>query len=778
VGLVTDSFADVLRRSRRASGLSQEALAESAGLSASAISALERGERRKPYPHTVRALAEAMDLSAQDREALRSAAQDRGSQTTSRDAAQSVVPAPLTSFVGREDLVALGTALITRERLITLTGLGGIGKSRLAVELGRRAAGLFAGRRWTVDVESLARDTPVDEAAAAVLGLRDSPGHDHVTSVARAMENSPSMLTLDGCEHRARECAELATSLLSACPGLVVLVTSQRPLRVPGEAVLAVPPLAVPVPGQVEPALTDAVRLFLARAQLAHPALELSETDLVAVAELCRQLDGIPLAIELAAARVRMLLVTEMIARMQDRFELLHAEGDLPARKRAIHTALEWSCDLLSPEERQLFGRLSVFVGGFSLQAVEAGPGRDMSHVLRLMTTLVDASLVAADTSRGTSGRFRLLDTVRAYASQLLSRTPDQDTVRLAHADYYRELAEIWEPELRSPDQAHVLRLLDDEYENMRAALHQCASCPEPEPLLRLVAALGPYWVRRGRFHEGQQWLRRAFEGNPPDAIPLSAYESASDLCWVNGDVATHRQAARRYLDQATAAGDVVHQARATLYVSSTYMVEGDRETWQVLAEKAMELAERGGDAWTVAMVLNDTAAGAVLDDVTAGRDLLIPAALRPLRDAVLLARSTGDLYLVALALDSLALVEARSGHHEAALEHWTECLVDLGDVIDPTTAATCIEGLAQLALLRADPERCLSLLAASAAHRARHDVAPSPIWAEIVATTSASAVTELPAEAIEAAARSGEDLVWADVVDLGLEGVGGVASA
>jgi len=167
-----------------------------------------------------------------------------------------------------------------------------------------------------------------------------------------------------------------------------------------------------------------------------------------------------------------------------------------------------------------------------------------------------------------------------------------------------------------------------------------------------------------------------------------------------------------------------------------------------------------------------------VLDDVTAGRDLLIPAALRPLRDAVLLARSTGDLYLVALALDSLALVEARSGHHEAALEHWTECLVDLGDVIDPTTAATCIEGLAQLALLRADPERCLSLLAASAAHRARHDVAPSPIWAEIVATTSASAVTELPAEAIEAAARSGEDLVWADVVDLGLEGVGGVASA
>ena len=323
---MTDSFADVLRRSRRASGLSQEALAESAGLSASAISALERGERRKPYPHTVRALAEAMDLSAQDREALRSAAQDRGSQTTSRGAAQSVVPAPLTSFVGREDLVALGTALITRERLITLTGLGGIGKSRLAVELGRRAAGLFAGRRWTVDVESLARDTPVDEAAAAVLGLRDSPGHDHVTSVARAMENSPSMLTLDGCEHRARECAELATSLLSACPGLVVLVTSQRPLRVPGEAVLAVPPLAVPVPGQVEPALTDAVRLFLARAQLAQPALELSETDLVAVAELCRQLDGIPLAIELAAARVRMLLVTEMIARMQDRFELLHAE--------------------------------------------------------------------------------------------------------------------------------------------------------------------------------------------------------------------------------------------------------------------------------------------------------------------------------------------------------------------------------------------------------------------------------------------------------------------
>jgi len=709
-----------------------------------------------------------MRLSEADRQELLAAASGSGARLLA-PVGGSVVPVPLTSFVGRQELIVLGTRLMAQERLITLTGLGGVGKTRLAVELSRSTAETFAGGRWTVDVESLAEATSVTESAAAVLGLRDPPDADHIDSLARSIGRLRCLLTLDGCERRTTECAAVARRLLGACPGLVVLVTSQRPLGVQGEVILAAPPLVVPVLGEENATETEAVRLFRVRARLAAPGLELRDDELGAVAQLCRRLDGIPLAIELAAARIHMLPVPEMLVRMEDRFDLLRGEGDLPARKRAIRTALEWSCALLTTEERELFGRLSVFVGGFSLPAAEAGPGRGLSQVMHLMTTLVSASLVAPDSSHGLTGRFRLLDTVRAYASELLESTHEEDAVRLAHADYYLALAEIGEHALRGGDQAQVLRLLDEEYENVRAALHYWAASPEPGFLLRLVTALAPYWVRRGRSHEGQYWLRQIFASNPLNTIPLRAFEAASDLCWISGDVSTHREAARRYLHQATRAGDVTHQARATSYVASTYLAEGDMQTWQALVDRAAELAAEVGDAWTLAIILNDTCNGTVLSDAAVGRGKPDPSVLAQLRDAVGLARSTGDVNLVAIVLDSLAYAEARSGLIGDALTHWSECLTELGDVIDPAASAACIEGLAQLAHLDGRPADCLTLLGAGTAYRRRHGVTSSPIWATVMSSTAAAARAVLPAATITRAEGAGERLTFAEAAQLGL---------
>jgi predicted ATPase/DNA-binding XRE family transcriptional regulator len=767
---VGDSFGDLLRRCRRNSGLSQAALAESAGLSTNAISALERGQRTRPYPHTVRVLADTMQLSEADRHALVAAAAGTSVLPERHHLAAPTVPTPLTSFVGRDWLIAFGLEIMTRERFVTLTGLAGIGKTRLATELSRRTAARFGDGRWTVDVESMV-DATLTDLVAAVLGVPDAAEPDRLGSVARWIGDLRCLLILDGCEHRTTECADVARRLLAACPGLVVLATSQRPLAVQGEVILAVPPLVIPVAGDAGATETEAVQLFLARAQLAFPEVVLRPDELGAVCELCRQLDGIPLAIELAAARVRALPVAEMLDRMQSRFDLLSGYSDAPARKRAIRAALEWNCGLLSPEERALFARLSVFVGRFSLRAVEGGPGRDLPAVLDHMTALIDASLVSTDAPHGPTARFRLLDTVRLYAGELLRQAQEEDAARCAHAHYYLELAELCEPEIRGPDQASVLRLLDEEYENLRAALHYWAESAESASLLRLVTALAPYWVRRGRTHDGQHWVSHVLSANPPNAIPLRTFEAASDLRWVAGNVAEHREAAQRYLDQATLAGDLVHSARATLYLSSTYLGEGDTDAWQVLVSQARKLAEDASDAWTLAIVLNDTGSGLTIRDAITGGDEGTTAALPMLREALDRARSTGDVNLVALVLDSLAYAETRRGLSDEARTHWSACLLDFGDVIDPGMAATCLEGLAVLAHRDARHADCLTLLAVSAAHRRRHNTSAPPVWVNVMAATAAAARAALPADASAAADVAGKQLAFAEAVHLALPG-------
>lgn len=764
---MSSTFADVLRQLRRRSALSQAALAQSAGMSASAISALERGERTRPYPHTVRALAQALNLADPERQALINAAS--GDAMPVRPAEPPTSQVLLTSFVGRQDLIALTTQLLGRERLITLVGLGGIGKSRIAVEVTGRTAELFADH-WSVDVDSSDERTSVEQLLAVALGLRDPAAEQRLDALTRAIGRRRSLLVLDGCERRPVDCAALAAHLLAACPGLVVLVTSQRPLVMQGEVILAVPPLEVPAAEDPCVGRTESVRLFIERTRLAAPTVEFGEEELADVAELCRRLDGIPLAIELAAARTRMLPVGEMLLRMQDRFALLDGAADQPARKGALRAGLKWSVELLTRDESDLFSRLSVFVGSFSLDAVETGPGRDLPDVLALMAKLVDASLVVAEVVHGRRARFRLLDTVRAYASELLLQGPHEAHARQAHAEHYLLLAEQCAPELQGPEQARALRHLDAEHENLTVALSHWATVPGPE-LVRLVAALTSYWVRRGRALEGQHWLGQVFSTSAREVIPLPVFEADCDLCWITGDMAAQRLAARRYLERATEDGDTVHQARATLYLS--YSIRADPlladVTWQALLAEATTLAQHAGDAWTLALVLNDTAAGKVVEDMAAGRGRQCGACLPQLREAVRLARSTGDLHLVALVLDSLALAEACAGHTDEAMSHWAQCLRDLGEVLPPAIATTCVEGLALLAQLACRPADCLVLLAASRAHRERHAAPAHSLWNSVLANTAGAARAALPAEAIATAARIGAGLTWAQAVDLAL---------
>ncbi|HET6320209.1 MAG TPA: helix-turn-helix domain-containing protein, partial [Chloroflexota bacterium] len=484
------TFGTQLRRLRVRAGFSQETLAERAGVSVATIGALEEDRRRQPYPHTVAALAEALGLCEDERAALQAAVPLRGqaldvatggaaARVTRPAAAPGNVPAALTRLVGRQAERATVVDRLRGERLVTLAGAGGIGKTRLALAVAAELAGAtspdggvsaWPDGVWWVELGSLADPRLLAQTVAVALGLREPPGTDAAAHLADYLHGRRLLLVLDNCDYLLEACAALTAALLRACSGLSVLATSRQPLGVVGEVVFRVPSLAVPPPpppsardgapsrpsdrfeADVGTLLrVESVQFFVERARAAVLDFELTATNAAAVAELCRRLDGIPLALELAAARVRSLAVTQIAARLDDRLALLTGGGRavLP-RQQTLRASIDWSHDLLTPQERALFRRLAVFAGGFDLEAAEAvaadassqplshrpGPADQPWHstipvdegsgsigadaVLDLLDRLVDKSLVLAELREGAM-RYRLLETVRQYAAERLT---------------------------------------------------------------------------------------------------------------------------------------------------------------------------------------------------------------------------------------------------------------------------------------------------------------------------------------------------------------------
>jgi non-specific serine/threonine protein kinase len=506
------SFGVLLKRYREAAGRTQEALAEAAGLSVRGLRYLERDASR-PYPETVRRLAEALALAAADLAAFAAAAQ------TERPPAPHNLPLQLSSFIGREHALAQVRWLLAdrpdRQRLVTLTGAGGCGKTRLALQVAASLKEQYAQGIWLVELASLADPTLVPLAVAAALGLQEEAGQPLTETLNAALGTRRLLLLLDNCEHLIAACATLAATLLRACPDVQVLATSREALGLAGELAWRVPSLLAPDPEQL-PALDaltryEAVRLFVERARAAQPHFALSEKNAPAVARICRRLDGMPLAIELAAALVRGLAAEQIARRLDERFGLLTG-GDRAAlpRQQTLRATVDWSYALLSLHEQTLFNRLSVFAGGFTVEVAEAvcaGQPIVAGDVPGLLVRLVDTSLVVAEDTAGEIERYRLLETLRQYANEHLLAAGEADDLAAKHVAFYCGLAEEAHLGLQRHPHTPWLERLEAEHLNIRQALRWALDAGAIQEGLQLAGGLMWFWYFGGYSGEGQQWL-------------------------------------------------------------------------------------------------------------------------------------------------------------------------------------------------------------------------------------------------------------------------------
>jgi non-specific serine/threonine protein kinase len=646
------TFGDLLRRYRLAAGLTQEELAEHSRLSPRAISDLERGARNRPWRDTVQLLADALRLEASGRAELEEAARRarpsaaevvRDGTHDDAHGPRTNLPIQLTSFVGRERELAEVRQLLTTTRLLTLTGAGGCGKTRLALQVAAGLLDAFADGVWLVDLAPLNDPALVPQAVALALGIREAPDHPLLTTLAEALRARHLLLLLDNCEHLLDACTSLTSALLQTCGEVRILATSREMLGAQGEAIWRVPSLAFPEfevsPSPEEVRQNEAVRLFVDRARAVAPDFAVTRANAPALAQVCRRLDGIPLALELAAARARVLSVEQIAARLDDRFRLLTGGSRTALRRQqTLRALIDWSHDLLSAAERVLFRRLAVFAGGWTLEAAEAvgaGVGIERDEILDLLTGLVDKSLVSVGSQDGEQ-RYRFLETVRAYAGDKLFEAGEARPLRDRHLAWCLALAEQAEPELYGPASRAWLDRLEGDDANLRVALDWCLET-DPGAGLRLAGSLWGYWFLRGQLVEGTRWLGAILARAPEGAAARGKVLLGAGFC-----ARSHRtlSQSRSWTEQSLAI------ARAT----------GDRRLagWALHAFGTILILER--DFASARVVLEESVAECrqVADKVGEGMSL---------RDLGHLARVAGDDDRAAALYDEALTILRRVGH-------------------------------------------------------------------------------------------------------------------
>jgi predicted ATPase/class 3 adenylate cyclase len=521
------------------------------------------------------------------------------------------LPLQLTSFIGRDLELSSIRGHLGRARLLTLTGAGGSGKTRLSIHAAAAMANEFLDGTWFVELAPLGDPTFLPTAVAHVFGLREEGLRKAEDVLMDHLRDKRLLLVVDNCEHMVEAVARFAQLLLTRCPTITILATTREALGVPGEVVFAVRPLAVPEPGARVPigvlSQIESVRLFIDRATSAHPGFALDERNAPAIAEICVQLDGIPLAIELASARTKVLSAEQILIRLNDRFRLLTggARTALP-RQQTLRAAIDWSFDLLPGPERALLRRLCVFAGGCTLGAAEGvttGTEVEQVGVLELLTQLENKSLLVVKQT-GDAVRYDLLESVRQYGREKAVEAGEFDALRERHLHYFLALADKVEPSLYGAGQLAALKTFETEIGNLRSALDRAADATMTRQGLRLASRLGRYWSMRGDFGEGRHWMRRMLAApnvaeHPQEHAWALYYQGY--LAWFQGDVATMKRALNQSLDLARAIGNRRCAAYALDFCAIAAISERDFARAQRTFDESLALMEEVGDRWGVA---------------------------------------------------------------------------------------------------------------------------------------------------------------------------------
>jgi non-specific serine/threonine protein kinase len=613
------------------------------------------------------------------------------------DGRNSNLPWPVTSFVGRERELVEIKRLLPRTRLLTLAGVGGIGKTRLALQVAAEVLDAYPDGVWLVDLASVEDPGLVPQTVATVLALKEQPGKTLMQSLTEHLASRHLLLLLDNAEHLLDACALLADAVLRQCPHVVMLATSRERLGTAGEQTYPVPALSVPDPERDATAASlekyESARLFIERARLNLPHFAVADDNAPALALICCRLDGIPLAIELAAARVRSMSVEEISRRLDQLFHLLTGGSAItPRRHQTLRALIDWSYDLLTNAEKLMLRRVSVFSGGWTLEAAEqvcSGEGIDDWEVLDLLTALADKSLLLAEEIDGAT-RYRLLETVRQYAQE--HKAAEQPRWRARHLSYFVALAEEAEPLFVGVDQRAWLDRLETENDNLRAAMAWSAEAGSDAVAgLRLASAVWRFWTIRGYLSEGRGWLTRLLAAAPraqAAAARAKALKAAGGLALEQADYSDARALCDEGMALYQELGDRRGVANMLSDLGALATHQGDYPAGRALLEESLAIRRQLDDRWGISTslsILGDWA----LDqgDYRAARVLH--------EESLTIKRELGNRYGMAVELHYLGTVDKEEGEHRSARVRFEEGLVICRELGDRHGIAELLEGLA-----------------------------------------------------------------------------------
>jgi len=738
------SFGEWLKRQRSALGLTQAQLAQQINCSTSALRKFET-ELRHPSAQIVEQLVEIFNIPQEERksflrfargdwQAFAGAEFEEAPWRVARVALRSNLPASTTSFIGREKEQGDITNLLAKNRLVTLIGAGGIGKTRLSIQTASALLNDFPNGIWLVEFAALSDPALAPQIIVTTLGLIEQARRSPLNVLTDFLQRKQALLILDNCEHLIHACAQLAEALLRACPDLKILATSREALGIDGETLYLVPTLTIPDPinATIDTLSNyEAVELFTERARSALSSFSITSENAHAIAQVCQHLDGIPLALELAAARVKLLSVEEIAVRLDDRFHLLTggSRTALP-RHQTLKALIEWSHDLLSENERMLLRRLSIFAGGWSLEAAEsvcAGDDIQKSEILDLLTQLVNKSLLIAEREPDKETRYRMLETIRQYAREKLWQAGEGEMIRQRHLAYFVDLAERAEPNLRAFDMVMWLDRLEAELDNIRVTL-EWAQENDVEAQLQLGSALLWFWWIRGYRNEGIDWLERglsieAIERGSKPLLPARAmlraqacYTTACLVEWWRPSM-MEKDHAISLLEESLALfrelGSVGRQgmAYALQSLGGVASMQGDLDRARSLTEESLKLFSEMGDKFGIAECTQSLA----YFDLEEGNIL---QARMHFEERLALSKEIGDKDGIASSLAQLSQLAAQQGDRGRAISLTKESLVVAHELGHKNSIASQLEQLAYFARAQSQARRAVRLLGAAEALR------------------------------------------------------------